>query len=121
MGLGEGLIFTGDRIHAALVETAAVREKDRVELESRRSAKELKRDATAWMEAAVARQNAAHAVLIDAWKALPPASRTRRQPAKPPLDTAPPGYLEALKAKKRKPRKRIHDASVSDSDDDYVD
>jgi chromatin segregation and condensation protein Rec8/ScpA/Scc1 (kleisin family) len=113
MGLGEGLIFTGDRIVEALEETAEMRERERLEAQSKQDAKMLKKEAKAWMEAAVARQKEAHARLIEEWKAKPTNSRTRRQPAKPTLDTVPEAYVDALKTKKRKPRKPV---AVSESE-----
>lgn len=107
MGLNEGLIFTSDLISGALEENAKVREEERLEAEAKQTAKELKKEAKEWMEAAVARQKEVHAGLIEEWKATPSGSRrSRRQPPKPPLDIVPEEYREALKPATRQPRKK---------------
>lgn len=106
MGFGEGLIFTSDRIYEALEETAKVKEKEQDEIQTKKDSKVLEREAKEWKEAAIARQAAAHAAVIEEWKAKPASERSRRQPAKPRLEPVPEEYKEALKPKKRQPRKR---------------
>ena len=126
MGLGGGLIFTSDQITAALAEDAAGRLKSKQAADDKRSAKELKKEATQWMEDAEARQKAAHAVLIDFWKSQPAGTKTRRQPPKPALETIPERYKDALKPAKKKPRKRKNaetppSSEGCDSDDESYD